>query len=216
VSHDPELVRTPLDKTKRIPKESLRRSNNAPPRQPALWAFSEVVQDPEPCYGRYPRGFLDRVLDSLGVAGSEVLHVCTGGMSRHDARGGLRVDLRMAARPDVVADGRRLPFLSESFAAVLLDPPYSVEYAETLYGVEYPRPSHLLAEAARVVRHGGAIGMLHYLIPVPPAGCEIESVLGVTQGLGYRIRAWTVYRKAQRGLPFAEENPAPAGRERAR
>lgn len=108
--------------------------------------------------------------------------------------------MRAAAAPDVLADGRALPFRSNSFAAVLLDPPYSVEYAEALYGVEYPRPSHLLAEASRVVRHGGAIGFLHYLVPRPPAGCSMESVVGVTQGCGYRIRAWTVFRKDQRSL----------------
>lgn len=200
--NDRELVRTPFDNHKRMPRESLRRSNGAPPKQPALWAMSYVagVEDPEPCYGRYPRGFLDRVLADLGVRAREVLHVCTGGMTHNDARGGVRVDLRAAARPDVVGDGRRLPFRSNTFAAVLLDPPYSVEYAESLYGVEYPRPSHLLAEASRVARPGGGIGILHYIVPMPPADCDMESVVGVTQGLGYRIRAWTVFRKRQRSL----------------
>lgn len=121
-------------------------------------------------------------------------------MSKHDARGGVRVDLRAGARPDVFGDGRRLPFRSDVFDAVLLDPPYSVEYAETLYGVEYPRPSHLLVEAARVVRPGGAIGFLHFLVPVPPPRCRIERVVGVTQGLGYRIRAFTLYRRDQAEL----------------
>jgi hypothetical protein len=201
---DGELVSTPFDKHKRLPRESLSRSNGAAPKQPALWKMSEVFDGaaPEACYGRYPRGFLDRVLKDLGVAGSEVLHVCTGGMSREDARGGLRVDARLVASPDVAADGRCLPFRSNTFGAVLLDPPYSIEYAESLYSVEYPRPSHLLAEAARVVRHGGAIGFLHYIVPLPPAGCSMESVLGVTQGLGYRIRAWTVFRKGQESFDF--------------
>jgi len=88
---------------------------------------------------------------------------------------------------------------------VLLDPPYSVEYAKSLYNVEYPRPSHLLAEAARVVRRGGSVCMLHFLVPFPPPDCKVESVLGVTQGLGYRIRAWTVFRKLQATLLFEPE-----------
>jgi hypothetical protein len=117
-----------------------------------------------------------------------------------EALGGVRVDLRPAARPDVLADGRRLPFIDAIFDGVLIDPPYSVEYAESLYGVAYPRPSHLLAEASRVCRPGGRIGMLHYLVCVPPPMCRLLSVVGVTQGLGYRIRAWTLYERGQAGL----------------
>jgi hypothetical protein len=199
--HDPEIVHTPLDRKKSMPSESSRRSNGNPPRPPALWDHVHVpLPLPEPCYGRYPRGFLRWALRELAVPGREVLHVCSGGMSRGDALGGVRVDLRAAAAPDVLADGRRLPFADGAFSAVLLDPPYSVEYAETLYGVGYPRPSHLLAEAARVCRPSGAVCLLHYLVMVPPPDCDLERVDGITQGLGYRIRAWSVYRKRARGL----------------
>jgi ubiquinone/menaquinone biosynthesis C-methylase UbiE len=75
------------------------------------------------------------------------------------------VDLRAAARPTVMADGRQLPFRDGCFAGVLIDPPYTVEYAEELYGTEYPRPSHLLAEASRVVVPGCRVGFLHFLVP---------------------------------------------------
>lgn len=200
---DPELVRTPMDRSQRASREKLAgQGRGRAPGQPAVWMLSEVVDalEPEPIYGRFARGFLDRVLRDLAVRPAEVLHVCSGAMTRADARGGVRLDLRQKACPDILADGRALPFRSGSFAAVLLDPPYSVEYAETLYGVEYPRPSHLLAEAARVVRPGGAIGILHFIVPRAPYGTRLESVLGVSQGVGYRIRAWTVYRRGQASL----------------
>jgi len=196
-----EMISVPFDRHREgIPRESLSRSNGNPPRPPALWSHCEVLSSPEPCYGRYPKGFLAWALKDAGVRGDRVLHVCSGGMSRAESMQGTRVDIRPAAVPDVIADGRALPFRDDAFEAVFLDPPYAVEYAQSFYGVEYPRPSHLLKEACRVVQPGGVIGILHYLIPMPPVGAKLVRVVGITQGLGYRIRAWTLYRKEQRGL----------------
>lgn len=202
-----ELVRTPLDKTRNMPKDSLRRSSGAAPKPPALWASRRVLgmDNPEPCYGRYPKGFLAWALADASLVGRRFLHVCSGGMSAAESLGGIRVDLRPEAKPDVLADGRALPFADESVDGVLIDPPYSVEYAEVLYGIEYPRPSHLLAEASRVVRPGGRIGFLHYLVPFPPPRTSLARVVGVTQGLGYRIRAWSLFVKEQDGLFPREE-----------
>lgn len=200
---DLELVRTPLDKNKRtLPRESLRRGNGNAPLPPALWTTQRVWngEDPEPCYGRYPKGFIAWALADASLVGRTFLHVCSGGMSAAESLGGFRVDIRPEASPDVLADGRRLPFLDESVDGVLIDPPYSVEYAEVLYRVPYPRPSHLLGEAARVVKPGGRIGLLHYLVPVPPPRTSLVRVVGVTQGLGYRIRAWSLFVKEQAGL----------------
>jgi ubiquinone/menaquinone biosynthesis C-methylase UbiE len=92
---------------------------------------------------------------------------------------------------------------------VLIDPPYSVEYAESLYGTDYPRPSHLLKEAARVVVPGGRVGILHFLVPFAPKGSGLEfvAVRGVTTGLGYRIRAWTLFARQQANLPHLEVRP---------
>ena len=112
----------------------------------------------------------------------------------------MRVDIRRGTNPDVVADARRLPFASDSFEGVMLDPPFSVEYARDLYSTEYPRPSHLLAEACRVVKPCGRIGFLHFLVPLPPPGCHLEFVRGITTGCGYRIQAFTVFEKHQDSL----------------
>lgn len=72
---------------------------------------------------------------------------------------------------------------------------------EPVYGTEYPRPSHILTELARVVRPCGRFGILHFTIPSPPPGCRLVRVYGVTQGCGYRIRALTVFERAQDDLP---------------
>lgn len=171
-------------------------------RQPALWKTCDVVHDGG-TWGAFPRGrgesFLSWALRQLGARSShDVLHVCSGGLGAGTP--GVRVDIRAEASPSVVADGRALPFADAAFAAVLIDPPYTVEYARDLYGTDYPRPSHLLAEAARVVKPLGRIGILHFLVPNPPADCDVVAVHGVTQGCGYRIRALTIYQRRQRGL----------------
>ena len=190
-----------------LPKELHRRKRGAPPKQPALWTSPPTHDHPEPddppgVWGSYPKGFLQWAVPQLQCAPSEVLHLCSGAIPRGVGRA--RVDLRRDARPDVVADARQLPFADASFAAVMIDPPYSVEYARDLYGIGYPRPSHLLAEASRVLRPCGRVGILHFLVPMPPKDprCSLVSVRGVTTGCGYRIRAFSVFEREQDGLPL--------------
>ena len=119
--------------------------------------------------------------------------MCSGGLPPGEGR--LRLDIRHSVGPDVVADGCALPLADESVAAVMLDPPYTLEYADHLYETEYPRPAHLLAEAARVTQPGGGIAILHFMVPNPPKGTDLEGVYGVTTGCGYRIRAFSLYRR---------------------
>lgn len=157
-------------------------------------------------FGRYPRGFIDHVLRHqwLGadVGRDDILHVCSGTLSQSEK---WTVDLRAEARPRVRASGTALPFMDGAFKALMIDPPYSDQYARDLYGVENPRPSWLLKEAARVVRPAGRIGLLHVAVPFPPPGCGLVNCYGVTTGVGYRIRAFTVFeRQQERGLVFEE------------
>ena len=167
-------------------------------RRPASWGVSEVFSAPAPVMGAFPKGFTEWALKQLRCPPQQVLHVCSGMLDATTP--GVRLDIRPDARPTLCADGRALPFRDATFAGILLDPPYSVEYAEDLYGTEYPRPAHLLAEASRVVRPGGRIGILHFLVPQPPPAARFLSVHGVSTGLGYRIRAFTIYQRDQARL----------------
>lgn len=149
-------------------------------------------------FGRFPKGWLEDVLrlQFLGdVHRDDILHVCSGTLTEK-----WTVDIRAEARPAVQASGTALPFRDASFAAVMLDPPYSDEYAKNLYRTENPRPSWLLKEAARVVRPGGRVGILHVAIPFAPPACWLVGVWGISTGVGFRIRAFTIYQREQEGL----------------
>jgi hypothetical protein len=175
------------------------------PKRPALCFIYEDLAEhddlvPQPVFGMYPRSFIPKILPWLKCARRNVVHVCSGGLPRGE---GIRVDVRPEARPDVLADGRALPFADGSVEAVLLDPPYTEHYAKDLYGVDYPRPSHLLREAARVVRPCGRIGFVHYITPNPPPGCRVVKVFGLSTGFGFPMRAVTIYEREQHALPAA-------------
>lgn len=143
--------------------------------------------------GGYPRGFLERAFAILGVDDPRrVLHLCSGSVTS-----GIRIDIRHAMRPSVVADCRVTPFRDESFDWIIADPPYSPEWAANLYGTEesYPRPLQIMREAARLLRPGGRVGLLHFQVPMFRKPLRLVSVHGITTGLGYAIRAFTVLEK---------------------
>lgn len=204
---DPDRVSTPLDKQgQAFPRELKRHKSGAPARPPAFFALRDAVDfepppgaHPSDVWGQYPRGFVAWAARIMGCQRNRILHLCSGALRPDD---GLRVDIRREVLPDVVADARRLPLAEASVDAVMLDPPYSVEYARDLYGQEYARPSHLLAEAARVVKPCGPVGILHFIVPLVPRALGLRQVLvkGVTTGAGYRIRAFSVYRREQESL----------------
>ena len=161
-----------------------------------------AVVDPDgfAVFGRYPKGFLRHViaLQLLGdVRRDDILHVCSGTLGPEEK---WTVDLRLEARPLVVATGTELPFRDATFRAVMMDPPYSDEYARNLYRTGMPRNSWLLKEAARVVVPGGRVGILHVAVPFSPPGCRLVKVFGISTGVGFRIRAFTVYEREQERL----------------
>jgi SAM-dependent methyltransferase len=165
--------------------------------------------EPVPVFGMYPRGLITKLLPWMRCRREEVLHVCSGALPHGE---GIRIDIRRTARPDIIADGRALPLRAASVVAVMIDPPYTEHYAAELYGTDYPRPSHLLREAARVVRPGGRIVILHFITPNPPKGARLLKVLGLSTGYGYPIRAVTIFERDQEHLPgFGADAETPVG-----
>ena len=173
----------------------------SPPSPPPILALYEDLVDelqPEPVYGQYPRTFIAKLLPWLRCARHQILHVCSGSLPRGE---GTRVDIRPEARPDIVADGRALPFAAGSWSGgILIDPPYTAHYAKELYGLDYPRPSHLLREAARVIWPGGRIALVHYITPKPVAGTRFVKAFGLSTGFDMPMRAVTIYERDQAEL----------------
>jgi SAM-dependent methyltransferase len=180
-------------------------SGLAPKAPPVLVLYEDLVDElaPAPVYGQYPRGLITKVLPWLRCARHEILHVCSGSLPRGE---GIRVDIRPEAQPDILADGRDLPLDDGSVSAVMIDPPYSEGYATSLYGVKYARPSHLLREAARVVRPGGRIAIVHYITPKPVAGLRFVKAFGLSTGFDMPMRAVTIFERDHVGI---ETGPTP-------
>lgn len=152
-----------------------------------------VPFDDFPEGGGYPHRFLPWAYEKMGVKDPEdVLHLCSGSM-----RTGFTVDIRSEVNPMLVADCRNTGLPDESFQFILADPPYSEEYATNLYctGDSYPRPGSILREASRLLVVGGKIGLLHFQVPMFRKPLKLVGVWGITTGLGYAIRAWSLFEK---------------------
>ena len=165
---------------------------------PLMFGFTPARDfGPMPDGGGYPLGFLAEAYRLVRADPNTVLHLCSGSTER-----GVRVDVRREMRPTVIADARYAPFKDESFDAILIDPPYSKEYASNLYGTEasYPSPNSLMREAARLLRPGGRVGFLHFQVPMlNRTGLNLIGVWGITTGTGYAIRAFTVAERTAQG-----------------
>ncbi len=152
-----------------------------------------ILFDPFPEGGAYPKGFLEWAFDIMGVKDpSVVLHLCSGSV-----RSGITVDIRPETNPSFVCDCRKVPLPDETFDFILADPPYAKDYARNLYGTEtcYPKPGEILRESARLLRIGGLVGLLHFIIPVTRKPLKIRKIYGITTGNGTAIRAWTLLEK---------------------
>lgn len=184
-------------------------ASDVAPRPPAIgMLFADLGERelPTAVFGQYPASLIPKLLPWLDCERHQILHVCSGSLPPGE---GIRVDIRADARPDFIADGRKLPFHDGEYMAVMLDPPYTPQYAQDLYGIEYPLPAHLLAEAARVVRPCGVIAFVHYLVPMPPPNCDFVKTFGLSTGFGFPMRAVTLFRRRQAGLGLTDTRSLP-------
>ena len=153
-------------------------------------------------YGAYPSGFLARARALLGVGPNDaVLHVCSGRVRDYPFAGvgpnDKTLDLDPILKPDYLQDACQP--LPKGFAAILADPPYTLEDAKhyALSPLWLPSPNALLRNMLESVELGSRVGMLHYVIPRPPKDmARFVAVVGVIVGFGNRGRFYSVFEKA--------------------
>lgn len=170
-------------------------------------------------YGAYPGGFLSRARDLLGVGPNDyLLHACSGKVNDYPFRGhgsqDFTLDIDPATTPDFCQDVRKpwpVPPAEDGpngwpskpppfWDAVLSDPPYSQEDALHYSHVAqnaYPSPKEILARAWEVLRPGGKVGIVHYVIPSPPKDAIFVACVGVVMGFGNKGRFYSVFQKPE-------------------
>lgn len=159
--------------------------------KPKPWVHFDEFPDG----GGYPIGFVEWALAEMKCTDpSKVLHLCSGSVKT-----GTRVDIRPELSPNIVADCRSVPLPDGSQDFIMADPPYSQEYARNLYGTHgvYPKPGEICREAARLLKPGGKFGLMHFQVPMIRRPLTIVNVYGISQGLGYAIKAWTLMERSE-------------------
>ena len=151
--------------------------------------------------GAFPRFFEENLVKVLGYP--EAILQPFGGR----ATLGVRCDLDPTVEPDHVCDAHELPFPAESFDMVLLDPPYSDEEAQSIYGTPRLRPSVYVAEAVRVLRPGGWLVVYGDREPARPPCCNHAFRIVVILRPHHRPRVAMVFQKRKPGMPHYGTEP---------
>ncbi len=177
-------------------------------------------------YGSYPNGFLERARALLGVTPYDpVLHVCGGKARDYPAKprgfgpGDRTLDLDDKLYPDYLQSADEpLPLYEckdatclqctdgdwhtgvkgHRWPAMIADPPYTPEDAAHYApgADEFPKANLILKNMLAVVRPGGRVGMLHYVLPQPPkVGVRFVACVGVIAGYNNRMRCFSVFER---------------------
>ena len=120
--------------------------------------------------GCYPLHFEKHLPEILET--TDYIHLFAG-MSTS----GFRVDTNTSVNPDLVCDVHDMPIEDNTFSGGMADPPYTKEFAETLYNTEYPRWSIWTKEMVRVVKNGGRIAVMHNYIVPRISKCKLEEII---------------------------------------
>lgn len=145
---------------------------------------------PDAYVGSFPLHFERKLWRLLGQP-ERVLHPF-GGL----AEIGDSVDLNETTTPTWVGDAHDLHWLEdESYDLVVLDPPYSDEEAEWLYGTPPLKPGRYIGEAVRVCRVGGHVCVYQVKQPARPKGTKLVRRIVILTRTGHAPRVCFVFEK---------------------
>jgi hypothetical protein len=140
--------------------------------------------------GSFPLHFEQKLHRLMGEP-KKVLHPF-GGL----AEIGDSVDLNETTTPTWVGDAHDLHFIeAESYDLVILDPPYSDDEAEWLYGTPKLKPARYTAEAVRVCRVGGHVALYHRHQPKRPPGTRLVHRIVVLTRTGHAPRVCFIFQR---------------------
>lgn len=144
--------------------------------------------------GGFPINFLN-YLKEMGWWGEKRAYLCAGLVDDPSA---VRVDIKPEVNPTHLEDAAHTSLPNDAFDCVIIDPPYTRELAESLYGTgkNFYRISTFTAEGVRIAKPGGLIVSLSYEVPKWPPNCDLVAFVGVYQALAVaHIRGLAVWRK---------------------
>jgi hypothetical protein len=109
------------------------------------------------------------------------------------------VDLNETTAPTYVGDAHDLSFIEDdTYDAVLLDPPYSDEEAEELYGTPPLRWNTFIAEAVRVAKPAGFVCIYHVKQAPRPAGTILVRRIVILTRVWHAARICMCFQKDPR------------------
>jgi hypothetical protein len=167
------------------------------------WVLPRPRKD---CYvGSFPLHFeqrLVKVVAQLQGKGDweygkgSVLHPF-GGLSEI----GDSIDLNATTTPTWVGDAHDLHWIADdTYDLVVLDPPYSDEESELLYGTPPLKWGKFVGEAVRVTRPGGHVAVYHVKQPPRPPGTRLVRRIVVLTRTWHAARICFVFEKMHEEL----------------
>lgn len=108
---------------------------------------------------------------------------------------GYRLDIKSQVKPDVVGDAHFLPFKSDVFDCVILDPPYSEELSRAMYGTGKCNYKIYIPEARRALKVGGYLVHYHILSFPYVKGAKLLKRIFIQVRTFSRLRCVHIYQK---------------------
>ena len=148
---------------------------------------------PDAYVGSFPLHFEQRLWRVLGKP-EKVLQPFGGLCEIGDS-----IDLNESTAPTWVGDAHDLHWIADdTYDAVILDPPYSNEEAEELYGTPPLRYGVFVKEAVRVCKPAGSICIYHTKMTPRPPGTQLVRRIVILTRTWHSARICMIYQKDAR------------------